>query len=61
MKIKLLLVDDRALFRDGMRSQPGIRHAQEHVAAIYQTLHVNSRSEAVETARRFGFIADGES
>jgi len=30
-----------------------------HVAAIYQTLHVNSRIEAVETARRFGFIADG--
>lgn len=30
-----------------------------HVAAIYQTLHVNSRVEAVETARRFGFIADG--
>lgn len=29
-----------------------------HVAAIYQTLHVNSRIEAVETARRFGFIAD---
>ena len=28
-----------------------------HVAAIYQTLHVNSRIEAVETARRFGFIA----
>lgn len=29
-----------------------------HVAAIYQTLHVNSRVEAVETARRFGFIAE---
>ncbi len=29
-----------------------------HVAAIYQTLHVNSRVDAVETARRFGFIAD---
>jgi DNA-binding NarL/FixJ family response regulator len=33
-----------------------------HVAAIYQTLHVNSRVEAVETARRFGFISEnGES
>ncbi|GAB1234166.1 response regulator [Ferrigenium sp. UT5] len=29
-----------------------------HVAAIYQTLHVNSRIEAVATAHRFGFIAD---
>jgi DNA-binding NarL/FixJ family response regulator len=29
-----------------------------HVAAIYQALHVNSRVEAVATARRFGFIAD---
>jgi len=29
-----------------------------HVAAIYQTLHVNSRVEAVETARRFGFISE---
>ncbi|MFA5372357.1 MAG: response regulator transcription factor [Sideroxydans sp.] len=29
-----------------------------HVAAIYQTLHVNSRIDAAETARRFGFIAD---
>ncbi len=29
-----------------------------HVAAIYQALHVSSRIEAVETARRFGFIAD---
>jgi DNA-binding NarL/FixJ family response regulator len=29
-----------------------------HVAAIYQTLHVNSRLEAVETARRFGFISE---
>lgn len=28
-----------------------------HVAAIYQALHVNSRVEAVATARRFGFIA----
>lgn len=31
-----------------------------HVAAIYQTLHVNSRIEAVETARRFGFIPTGD-
>lgn len=29
-----------------------------HVAAIYQALHVNSRIEAVDTARRFGFIAE---
>jgi DNA-binding NarL/FixJ family response regulator len=28
-----------------------------HVAAIYQALHVNTRVEAVATARRFGFIA----
>jgi len=32
-----------------------------HVAAIYQALHVNSRVEAVATARRFGFIGDAES
>ncbi len=31
-----------------------------HVAAIYQTLHVNSRTEAVAVARRFDFIAGGE-
>lgn len=29
-----------------------------HVAAIFQTLHVNSRTEAMETARRCGFIDD---
>lgn len=29
-----------------------------HVAAIFHTLRVNSRIEAVETARRCGFIAD---
>ncbi len=31
-----------------------------HVAAIYQALHVGTRTEAVATARRFGFVGDGE-
>ncbi len=31
-----------------------------HVAAIYQALHVSTRTEAVATARRFGFIAAEE-
>lgn len=31
-----------------------------HIAAIYQALHVSTRTEAVATARRFGFIAADE-
>ncbi len=31
-----------------------------HVAAIYQALHVSTRLDAVATARRFGFIATGD-
>jgi ATP/maltotriose-dependent transcriptional regulator MalT len=29
-----------------------------HIAAIYQSLHVNTRLDAISVARRFGFIAN---
>jgi DNA-binding NarL/FixJ family response regulator len=59
----ILLIDDRAMFREGLRNadiaqrlSTTERTVKAHISAIFAGLEVNSRTQAVIVARRAGLL-----